>query len=73
MGKFNEMKQHLHSVNHSNTKELIDELRCLTEENKALKMENNKLEYDLEKSRQECCRLKKGKEEWEDKADLDGN
>ena len=67
------MKQHLHSVNHSNTKELIQELRCLAMENKNLKMDNNKLEYDLQKSRQECNRLKKGKEEFMDKADLDGN
>ena len=73
MGNFNEMKKHLHSVNHSNTKELIDELRCLTDENKALKMENNKLEYDLEKSRSEANRLKKGKEEFQEKADLEGN
>ena len=36
-------------------------------------MDNNKLEYDLQKSRQDCNRLKKGKEEWEDKADMDGN
>jgi hypothetical protein len=36
-------------------------------------MDNNKLEFDLEKSKQECGRLKKGKEEWQDRADLDGD
>lgn len=63
------MKQYLFSVNHSNTKEAVEELKLLTEQNKQLKMDNNKLQFDLEKSRQECGRLKKGKEEWEDKAD----
>ena len=66
------MKKHLHSVSHSNTKELIDELRSLTDENKALKMDNNKLEYDLEKSRSDVNRLKKGKDEFQEKADLEG-
>lgn len=41
----------------------------MTEENKALKKENNRVSFELEKSRQECGRLKKGKEQWEDKAD----
>lgn len=36
-------------------------------------MDNNKLEFELQKSKQECGRLKKGKEEWQDKADLEGD
>lgn len=48
---------------------MIEELRCLTDENRLLKKENNKLEFDLQKSREECVRLKKGKEQWQDKAD----
>ena len=28
--------------------------------------------YSLEKSKQDCARLKKGKEQWEEKADLEG-
>ena len=43
MARFNEMKQYLHAVNHSNTKEVVEELQTLTDENKALKMENNRL------------------------------
>lgn len=34
-----------------------------------LKKENNKLDFDLQKSREECGRLRKGKEQWQDKAD----
>jgi len=30
------------------------------------------LGYELEKSKQECSRLKKGKQEWQNKADEDG-
>jgi hypothetical protein len=50
-------------------RELVEELRCLTDENKLLKQENNKLEFELQKSREECLRLKKTKEQWQDKAD----
>ena len=48
-------------------------MRELTEENRTLKKENNQLGYDLEKSRQECCRLKSGKEKWEAKAENEGD
>jgi hypothetical protein len=36
-------------------------------------MENNRIAFELEKSKQECTRFKKGKEEWQDKADLEGD
>lgn len=37
-----------------------------------MKRDNNRLSFELEKSRQECARLRKGKEQWEEKADLEG-
>jgi hypothetical protein len=72
MQKYGEMKRHLLSVSHTDTGELIQELRCLTDENSTLKKENNRLAFELEKSRQEGARLRRGKEQWEEKADLEG-
>ena len=54
MEKFEEQKRQLRAANHTSVAEMMEELLDLAADNKELKKQNNKLNYELEKSRLEC-------------------
>ena len=63
MDKFNEQKKQLREGNHTSVAEMLIELVDLTNDNRELKKQNNKLSYELERCKMENKGMKNAHQE----------